>query len=78
MAKQDPIDSLVDDNFSFEARDLRVTFFAGENDVWALKFGGPAPFERFLQKYNKAAFENRFGKEQTDASEVKVGAGRHR
>ena len=74
LTEQDPIDSLVDDNFSFEARDLRVTFFAGENDVWALKFGGPAPFERFLQKYNKAAFENRFGQEQTDASEVKVGA----
>ena len=72
--KQDPIDALVDDNFSFEARDLRVTFFAGDSDVWALKFGGPAPFERFLQKYNKAAFENRFGQEQTDASEVKVGA----
>jgi len=72
---QEAIDTLVDDQFSFEARELRVTFFAGE-DVWALKFGSPGAFERFLQKYNKAAFENRFGQEQTDASEAKVGLGR--
>ncbi|EFN59732.1 hypothetical protein CHLNCDRAFT_133326 [Chlorella variabilis] len=68
---QDPIDTLVDDNFSFEARELRVTFAAGD-DIWALKFGSPGAFERFLQKYNKAAFENRFGLEQTDASEAKL------
>ncbi|PRW60455.1 CYPRO4-like [Chlorella sorokiniana] len=68
---QEPIDTVVDDQFSFEAKELRVTFFSGE-DIWALKFGSPGAFERFLQKYNKAAFENRFGQEQTEATEVKL------
>lgn len=102
-----------------------MTFVAGE-EIWALKFGSPGAFERFLQKYNKAgcsgeldsgcggrmplswsrcswcvedslpaskrstvaaaprliaspplpcpqaAFENRFGQEQTEAAEVKL------
>lgn len=61
----------MDDQFSFEAKELRVTFVVGE-EVWALKFGSPGAFERFLQRYNKASFENRFGQEQTDASEAKV------
>ncbi|PSC67936.1 vacuolar import Vid27-related [Micractinium conductrix] len=68
---QDPIDTLVDDQFSFDAKDKRVTFLAGD-DVWSLKFGSAGGFERFLQKYNKASFENRFGQEQTDASEAKL------
>lgn len=113
---------MVSDDVTFDAKDLRVTFLAGD-DIWALKFGSPSAFERFLQKcvglcgcppapckipegsqraagasptsrpapvclcgsewgclpaclpcrYNKAAFENRYGQEQTDASEVKVG-----
>lgn len=96
---QEPIDAVVDDQFTFEAKELRVslssssrcfrlpvahgcrcsaavasflvatwqrhtntacpatlaqvTFVAGE-DIWALKFGSPGAFERFLQKYNKA------------------------
>lgn len=49
---QDPIDTLVDDQFSFDAKDKRVTFLAGD-DVWSLKFGSAGGFERFLQKYNK-------------------------
>jgi hypothetical protein len=72
---QDPIDTVVDDNFEFDAKELRMTFMAGD-DIWAVKFGSPASFERFLQRYNKASFENRFGQEQTAASESKVGNSR--
>lgn len=68
---QDAIDTVVNDDVTFDARDLRVTFLAGD-DIWALKFGSPGAFERFLQKYNKAAFENRYGQEQTDATEAKL------
>ena len=68
---QEAVDTRVDDNFSFEPKDSRVTFVAGE-DIWALKFGGIAAFERFLQRYNKAMFENRFGVESSEANEVKV------
>lgn len=117
---------MVNDEVNFDAKDLRVTFMAGD-DIWALKFGSPGAFERFLQKcagqaplccpmrhtkggssalhegspctqlactgvlrfgwatgnvfcmpalpcrFNKAAFENRYGQEQTDATEAKVG-----
>jgi hypothetical protein len=70
-AVQDPIDTVVDDSFEFEARELRVAFQAGD-DIWALKFASAAAFERFLQKYNKASFENRFGTEQNDASQAKA------
>ena len=68
---QEEIDALVGDGFHFEAVDMRVTFSAGA-DAWALKFTAPAAFEGFLQRYNKASFENRFGLEQTDEGEAKV------
>ena len=68
---QEEIDALVDDGFHFEATDMRVTFSAGA-DAWALKFAAPAAFEGFLQRYNKASFENRFGLEQNDEGEAKV------
>lgn len=41
---------MVNDDVTFDARDLRVTFLAGD-DIWALKFGSPGAFERFLQKW---------------------------
>lgn len=71
---QDPIDTLVNDDIEFDARELRVTFMAGD-DIWAVQFGSPGSFERFLQRYNKAAFENRYAQKQTDASATKVGRG---
>ena len=72
---QDTVDVVVGDQFQFEPAEQRVTFPAGD-DVWALRLGTRGAFDRFLASYNKALFENRFGVEQTEANQTKVGAAR--
>jgi hypothetical protein len=62
---QDALDVEVDDQFSFQAAERRVTF-VGSGSVWALRFPPGPAFQTFLQRYNRAAFENRFGLEQTE------------
>eukprot|EP00887_Chlorella_sp_A99_P003933 scaffold11.g3933.t1 len=68
---QEAVDTLVDDSFNFEPRECRVTF-AASDDIWTLKFGAAPAYERFLQAYNKAMFENRFGVESSEANELKI------
>lgn len=66
---QDTISTLIDDQFSFEPKDNRVTFVEGE-DVWALRFPSAKAFDTFLQKFNGAMFENRFGEDTSKADKV--------
>lgn len=71
---QEPLDVLVDDNFDWAVKELRASFVTSDKEAWALKFANSPAFERFLQKFNKAAFENRFGQEHNDDTVAKVGA----
>ena len=69
---QDPVVTLVDDMFQFEPASLRVTFNTPDATCWSLKFGGARAFESFLQRYNKALFENQTGLQASEASQHKV------
>jgi hypothetical protein len=71
---QEPLDVLVDDNFEWDVTGLRASFVTSVDEAWALKFANSPAFERFLQKYNKASFENRFGQAQNDDTVAKVGS----
>ncbi len=68
---QDTISTEVDDQFSFEPKESRVTFVSGE-DVWALRFPSTKTFDAFLQKFNAALFENRFGEDRSKADKVRT------
>ena len=54
----------IDDQFNFEPREQRVTFVVG-GEVFALKLGNSKLYEHFLQRCNRAMFENRFGVESS-------------
>lgn len=47
-----------------------MTFVVGDG-VWALRFPGAKAFDAFLQKYNAAMFENRFGEDRSKADKVR-------
>lgn len=64
----------MDDQFSFEPMESRATFVAGQ-DVWALRFPTPRAFDTFLQRFNAALFENRFGEDHSKADKVRSSAG---
>ncbi|KAI3429615.1 hypothetical protein D9Q98_005701 [Chlorella vulgaris] len=68
---EEPLDVLVDDNFDWAVKELRASFVTSDKEAWALKFANSPAFERFLQKFNKAAFENRFGQEHNDDTVAK-------
>ncbi|GAB4822475.1 hypothetical protein N2152v2_009521 [Parachlorella kessleri] len=66
---QDTISAEVDEQFSFEPKENRVTFVSGE-DVWALRFPNSKAFDAFLQKFNAALFENTFGEDRSKADKI--------
>lgn len=69
---QDEVDTVIDDMFQFEPAGCRVTFNTADAVCWSLKFPGARPFERFLQQYNKALFENRSGLASTAEAHDKI------
>lgn len=68
---QEPVDAIIDDEYIFDAEQHRVTFSAGD-ETWALRFPNTSTFNLFLQKYNRAVFENRFAMELNEINEVKI------
>jgi len=68
---QESIDAPIDDEYIFDAANNRVTF-AAASSTWALRFPTSTAFNIFLQRYNKAVFENRSGLEMNEANEAKI------
>lgn len=68
---QEEICKRIEDDFSFEPKDLRVTFAADEG-VWALKFPNTRKFDSFLQQFNEKLFENQFGEDHSKAEKVSL------
>ena len=61
----------VTDNFNFDTRTRRVTFVA-QDDIWALRFGTAATYQKFVTGYNDKLFVNTYGVDNDEANRSKV------
>lgn len=68
---QEAPDIVIDDTLEFQQPQRRCVFL-GDGTVWALAFPNDRSFSNFMQKYNRALFENNYGLEQNEDNELNV------